>query len=360
MRLIFPPGLIFAPTFSGNILKITCTPYQLNLQYPFRLATGTRSHTDIVIVAITSGGHTGYGEASLPPYLSENTESVLRFISTVDRKYLKVIANLDEQLAYIDSVLPGNNAAKAALDLALHDLRGKTLGQNISQMYRIPQGKPIYSTYTIGISDEAALRQKLKAAEDFTLIKLKLGSPDDRALVETFLQYSDKPFCVDVNQGWTDRGYALEMAQFLEENNCLFIEQPFSAKNKENNAWLRARTKLDIVADEAVQRYSDLTEVAETYSGVNIKLMKSTGIHEALRMIKKSRELSLKIVVGCMAETSCAVTAAAHIASLADWADLDAPLLTTNDPFLGLEFNQGEVKIPQFSGIGIKLSSHFT
>lgn len=336
-------------------MKISATPFQLQFKHPFHLATGVRTHTDIVVVKLEAEGVTGFGEASLPPYLAENTASVMDFLMKLNPRRLDLKGPISQQLAYIDALAPGNTAAKAALDIALHDWTGKSKGISVSEMIGLPSGSKVNSTFTIGISDVSGLEEKLVQAAPFHMIKLKLGSPDDRALIEAFLERCDKPFCVDVNQGWKDKTFAADMADYLAEKGALFIEQPMPVSMHAETMRLRERSPLPLIADESVQRLTDLQKIAECFDGVNIKLMKSTGIAEAHRMVTEARRIGLKVVVGCMAESSCAVAAASHLAPLADWADLDGPLLMRNDPFDGLVFEDGQVVVPGGAGLGVRV-----
>src|SRR5690606_27909161 len=176
-------------------------------------------------------------------------------------------------------------------------------------------------------------------------------------IVKAYKKYSQKSFCVDVNQGYKSRDYAAEMGDFLLKNGALFIEQPLPATHFEEMAWVRDRIDIPFIADESVKRFSDLSNAAEAFDGVNIKLMKSAGIAEAFDMINHSRKLNLKVVLGAMAESSLGNTAAAHFASLADWVDLDGPMLTSNDPFEGIRYRDGALLLSKRPGVGALLKS---
>ena len=334
-------------------MKLTHRPYELKLKHPFKLAYGTRTATDIVLVELEHEGHVGYGEASLPPYLEENIESVTSFLDKIDTKQLDLTQFIDTVI-YLAELDVDNNAAKAAVDLALHDLLGKMEGKTLRELMSIPESELAPSSFTIGMSTPAELETKLKDAESYPIVKLKLGGDNDRQLVESYLEISDKPYCIDVNQGWKESGLALDMCLWLAESNCMFIEQPMPVEMIEETAALTAQASIPIIADESVKRLSDLNSLQGVFTGVNIKLMKSTGIWEATRMLEEARKLEFKILIGCMAESSCAVTAAAHLAPLADWADLDGPSLITNDPFDGVKMENGKLIVPSGPGLGIK------
>ncbi len=335
-------------------MKITATPYALQFRHPFKLASGVRSHTDTVIIKLEHEGITGYGEASLPPYLTENVQSVLAFSEKVNPSQL-VAEDIGEALFHLNYVDFGNSAAKAAFDIALHDMHCKMKGISLSAYYEITESKPVYCSFTLGISTEAEMAEKLKLGADFKLIKLKLGTPTDKLLIDRFLKQCDKPFFADVNQGWVDPSYALDMAGYLSEKGALFIEQPMPVAMRDEMAWLSEVCNIPFVADESVQGFDSIHEMLGIFKGINIKLMKCGGLAEAYRMIDFARFMGLKVVLGCMAESSCAVTAAAHLAPLADYADLDGPLLITNDPFTGVAYYEGKLVKPQGFGHGAVL-----
>ena len=342
--------------FQSDNVKVSALPFQLNFKFPFKLALGTRSYTDIVILKIQSRSFTVYGEAALPPYLGATVKSTIDFYKKLDWNLL-LESTLDEARAMIDLASDSDNAAKTSVSIALHDLHCQKENISLADFYRIEALEPSYSTYTIGISNDKELRQKLAEGADFKIIKLKLGSNDDKALIKSFKKHSQKPFCVDVNQGYTSRDYTALMSEFLLKSGALFIEQPLPATHYEEMAWVRERIDIPFVADESVKRLSDLPLAAEAFNGVNIKLMKSTGISEAFDMIHHSRKLNLKVILGAMAESSLGNTAAAHFASLADWIDLDGPMLTSNDPFDGIKYQDGALVLPERPGVGAKLKS---
>lgn len=343
--------------FRSKQCEVSALPFKLNFKYPFRLALSTRDFTQIVILKIKSGFVTGFGEAALPPYLGESADSVTAFLKLPDWNQF-VLAPLNEVPGMLDSLTDANNAAKAAVNMALHDLEGKKNRKSIGEIYSTANSDPVYTTFTIGISNQKELLRKLGEATDFKIIKLKLGSADDRALVEAFQKNSPKPFCVDINQGWKSKDEAARMAEFLFSRGALFIEQPLPATHLEETAWLKGRVQVPLFADESVKRYADLTYVSEAFDGVNIKLMKSTGINEAIQMIDFCRKHHLKIILGAMAESSLGNTAAAHIAPLADYVDLDGPLLAQNDPFEGLTYSGGALVMPDGAGIGARPRVH--
>lgn len=337
--------------FKNKIWRVSTVPYQLKFKFPFKLALNTRTFTQIVLLKISNADSSFFGEAALPPYLGASAESVFSFFNQLDWGSILQIPLVDS-LDNIDNSLPENNAAKAAIDMALHDIESQKHDKSIGEFYNVKCDKPIFSTYTIGISTEAELVAKLKDGQDFKIIKLKLGSEDDKALIKIFKKLSRKPFCVDVNQGYASRDEAALMSEFLLKSGALFIEQPLPAEHFEEMAWVRERIDIPFIADESIKRLPDLKNAAEAFNGVNIKLMKATGIREAIEMISLSRKLKLKVVLGAMAESSLGNTAAAHLAPLADWVDLDGPMLTSNNPFSGIKYQDGAIVYPDRIGIG--------
>ena len=334
-------------------LNLSFEPYELKLRHSFNLAKYSRTTTPDVQVRLEYDGIIGYGEASMPPYLGESVNSVTSFLSKLDLSQFSDPFRLEDILAYIDSIDKDNRAAKASIDIALHDLLGKIMGQPWYKIWGLNPDHTPLTSFTIGIDTEEVVRQKVEEAYPYKVLKVKMGLDNDRATIETIRSMTDRPICVDVNQGWNSKEHALEMIHWLKERGCLFVEQPMPKEMIDETAWLRERSPLPIIADEAFQRLPDITRFKGVYDGINIKLMKSTGMHEAYKMITLARALDMKVMIGCMTETSCAVTAAAQLSPLVDWADLDGNLLISNDCFVGLKIVEGKVTLPDSAGIGV-------
>lgn len=337
-------------------LNLTFEPYELKLRHAFNLARSQRTTTPDVQVQIEYDGVVGYGEASMPPYLGENVESVCNFLNSLDLAQFSDPFRIEDIHDYMDSVADGNRAAKASVDIALHDLTGKIMGQPWYKIWGLNPDKAPNTSFTISYdADPAEMKAKIDETAPFKVVKIKMGLDHDKEITEAFRAHSDVPICVDANQGWTDKEKALEMCNWLAERNCLFVEQPMPKEMFEETAWLRERSPLPIIADEFLQRLPDVKRASEAYDGINIKLMKSTGMHEAYKMATLARALGMKVMLGCMTETSCAVTAAAQLSPLVDWADLDGNLLIANDRFDGIKIVDGKVTIPDTPGIGVTL-----
>ncbi len=338
---------------SSGKIQLSVLPYTLKLRHIFTIASNSRSSTPVVLIAITYEGVTGYGEASMPPYLGETQDSVLQFLNRLDLDKFQNPFLIQDILAYVDELVPGNTAAKAAVDIALHDLLGKLIGQPLYKLWGYNAASTPLTSFTIGIDENEVVKKKTREAGDFKLLKVKLGSSNDRAMIEAIRTVSDVPICVDVNQGWKNREQGLEMAHWLSERGVIFLEQPMPKEQVDDNAWLTEQSPIPTVADEAVQRASDVPSLKGVYSGINIKLMKCTGLREANTMIAMARALDMKVMLGCMTETSCAISAAAQLSPAVDWADLDGALLISNDPFHGMTVEGGRVVLPSAVGIGL-------
>jgi len=335
-------------------LALTFKPYTLELKHGFTLATSSRSTTPVVLTQVEYGDIVGYGEASMPPYLGESHESAVSFLSKINLGKYDNPFELETILSDVDAAAPGNPAAKASVDIALHDLVGKIMNQPWYNIWGFPKEKTPYTSFTIGIDTPDVVRQKVKEATEFKILKVKLGRDTDKEMIETIRSVTDKPLCVDVNQGWKDKQFALDMVHWLKEKGVVFVEQPMSKSWFEEHAWLTERSPLPIMGDEAVQRLEDVQRAHGAYSGINIKLMKCTGMREAHKMLLLARSLGMKIMIGCMTETSCAISAASHLSPMADWADLDGALLIRNDVFDGMKVVEGKVTLNDSPGIGVK------
>jgi L-alanine-DL-glutamate epimerase-like enolase superfamily enzyme len=260
---------------------------------------------------------------------------------------------MEDILEYVDQLAPGNYAAKASVDIALHDLTGKIMKQPWYKIWGLNREKTPNTSFTIGMDKPDVVKAKVREAAPYKILKVKLGKGNDKEMIESVRSETDKPVCVDINQGWTDRKMALDMAHWLKEKGVVFIEQPMSKTSFDDTAWLTQNSPLPIIADEAFQTISDFRKVQGAYSGINIKLMKCGGLRSAYAMIKLARALDMKVMIGCMTETSCAVTAAAQLSPLVDWADLDGNLLIDNDVFEGVTVVDGKIVLPDKPGIGI-------
>ncbi len=328
-------------------------PYTLKLKHVFTIATNSRTTTPVVITKIEYDGKVGYGEASMPPYLGESHKTAIKFLSKVKLNQFKNPFDLEDIIDYVDSIDKGNPAAKASVDIALHDLVGKLMNQPWYNIWGYDKNKTPYTTFTIGIDKPEVVKQKVKEASGFKILKVKLGRGNDKEMIEAVRAVTNVPLTVDVNQGWKDKQYALDMAFWLKEQNVEFVEQPMPKDQVDDIAWLTERSPLPIMGDESIQRIPDVVKAHGVFSGINIKLMKCTGLREAHKMLNLAKSLNMKVMIGCMTETSCGISAASQLSPMVDWADLDGNLLIKNDPFKGTEVVDGKLKLTDYPGIGL-------
>ena len=329
-------------------------PYELKLAHVFTVASYSRTTTPDVQVEIEWEGVTGYGEASMPPYLGQSVETVTGFLNKVDLGQFTDPFKMEDILSYVDSLSPGDGAAKCAIDIALHDLVGKLLGQPWYKLWGLDPEKAPSTTFTIGIDTPEVVKEKtLEAVGKFNILKVKVGLDTDVEMIETIRTVTDVPLAVDANQGWKDRSKALDEIFWLKEHGIVMVEQPMPKEQLDDIAWLTEHSPLPIFADESIQRMKDIPSIMGAFSGINIKLMKCTGMREGWKMANMARALGMKVMVGCMTETSCAVSAAAQFSPFVDFADLDGNLLIANDRFDGVKVVNGKLTLPDRPGIGV-------
>ena len=336
-------------------MKLSFEPYELKLKHVFTVSSFSRSTTPDVQVRIDYDGYTGYGEASMPPYLGQSVDSVCTFLKKVNLEQFPDPFCIDDILTYIDSLSPGDSAAKAAVDIALHDLVGKIIGAPWHRMLGLNPLKTPNTTYTIGIDTDEMVKLKTReVAGRFKILKVKLGTPRDREMIRAIREVSDLPIAVDVNRGWKNKKKALDEIFWLKEQGIVMVEQPMPKEMIDADAWLTERSPLPTFADEAIQRLKDIPAIKGAYTGINVKLMKCTGMREAWKMMTYARAEGMKVMIGCMTETSCAIAAAAQLSPAVDFADLDGNLLIANDIFRGTTVVDGKITLNQLPGIGIE------
>jgi L-alanine-DL-glutamate epimerase-like enolase superfamily enzyme len=256
---------------------------------------------------------------------------------------------LDEAFA----VIGPRYAARAALDIALHDWTGQRLGLPLYRLFGLDPARAPVTTFSIGIDTPEVTRQKVREAAPFPVLKIKVGLDSDEATIDAVRSVTDKPLRVDANEGWTDREVALRRIEWMASRGVELVEQPMPALQPEDVAWLRERVDVPLFADEACGRATDIPALAGVYDGVNIKLDKAGGLREALRMIHTARACGLGVMLGCMISSSVSTTAAAQLSPLADYADLDGNLLIVNDPWTGVRVRDGQLVLPDGPGLGL-------
>ena len=335
-------------------MQLSIQPYSLAFEFTFGVHGNRRSHTTSFFVKLEDDGYCGFGEACLPPYLAAKPEQTLVFLEKAETRLagLKELPLPGELRQMLKPIKGLEDPGMAALDMALNDLLAKKQQLSFRAWKNIPGIAEKASSFTIGLGNEAEMILKLERARDFSLLKVKLGGENDRTLIQQIRALSPKKLFVDLNRAWTNREKALEEVHWLQEQGVILIEQPFAEQNYADSAWLSARSPLPIIADESIKDPEDLRAYYNCFSGINIKLMKCGGLDCALEMIAFARTKNLKVMLGCMAESSCGTTAMAQLAGLADYVDLDAPLLYLNDPFTGLGYHQGLIRLNDLPGFG--------
>ena len=335
-------------------MHLSFFPYELQLQHTFTVASYSRTTTPDVQVEIEYDGYVGYGEASMPPYLGHTVESVCAFLQKVNLEQFSDPFQLEDILAYVDGLSEGDAPAKAAIDIALHDLVGKLIGQPWWRLWGLDATKAPSTTFTIGIDTPDVVREKtLECADRFNILKVKVGLDSDEEMISTIRSVTDLPLAVDANQGWKDRRKALDEIFWLKEQGVVMVEQPMAIDMLDDIAWITENSPLPIFADESIQRLRDIPGIKGAFTGINIKLMKCTGMREAWKMLNYARAEGMRVMIGCMTETSCACTAAAHLSPAVDFADLDGNLLISNDRFTGMTVRDGRMVLPDRPGLGL-------
>lgn len=322
-------------------------PYFLEFIHPFALAHGTRTGTQLAFVKIEFEGIVTYGEASLPPYRKETFESVEKWIKLQFNQVFELLSNNEIPTIETTPLSKENTAASAALQSAVLSWFATSQKKQLADFFEQKNSTPEL-TLTITKNDIPFLAEKLKLSPRFTHFKLKLtGNDDDLDFVKIVRNKTDKPFCIDVNQGFQDKEKAIQLITSLEKLNCVLIEQPLKDNDHEGHYWLKQRTSLPIIADESIQQYEDLVQYHEAYSGANIKLMKCGGLFQAQKMLhfcdELNKEKPFMKLIGCMSESSLGVSVASVLASQSNMADLDSPYLNNNDPFKGFEITNGNI-----------------
>ncbi len=365
MKRFFFLAIVSALLFPScaKTAQLTYEPFTGELRHAFGISTNTRTTTPIVLTRIALDGKTGYGEAALPPYLPETQESVCAFLNLAEPviNSCSQPLNVDSIMQLINTLAPGNHAAKASIDIALHDLYGKLEGKPLWQMWDIDPSATPCTSYTIGYdASDSIVLVKVREADWAKILKVKLGraEEEDKRMISLIRSISDKPIYVDANQGWLTKEHALMMCQWLEEQGVVLIEQPMPKHMNEEHRWLCERVTLPIIADEACQTHEDVAALQPYYDGINIKLMKCGGVAQARKMIALARELDMLVMIGCMTETSAGISAATSLSPLVDFADLDGHVLLGNDPYEGIQIVEGKLTLVDKPGTGVSVNTN--
>lgn len=335
-------------------MEIFFNEIELNLKHEFKTARESKRTVNRVIVKILDEDFLGIGEAAPNLRYNESVDTVFEFINEIKKVNL-INDSLYNNIITINK-LPGNFAAKSALDMALFDLHTKKLQIPLWKYFGLHNQIDLFTSFTIGIDTIENIQRKLDEAEKFNVLKIKLGSDDDKKIIETIRRYTDKPLRVDVNEGWYDIKVAIERIKFLEDQNVELIEQPLPSSMLLEYNMLREKTIIPIIADESCRTFEDLFLIKEYFDGVNIKLSKCGGIFNAYLMIHAAHKMNLKVMLGCMVESSVGISAAAQLAPMVDYIDLDGNLLILDDPFVGVQVLNGKILLSYEPGIGLRES----
>ncbi len=338
-------------------MRVTIRPIELSLRHRFTLSRSSDEVRRCVIVELEHDQLSGLGEAAPPGRYGESADTAADFLNSIDLGGFDDPFRVDEILQAISAAAPGNMAAKAALDMALHDWIGKRMQLPLWKIWRLDREKAPRTFFTIGIDAPEIVARKVREADEFPMLKVKLGVPSDREIVAAIREETSKPITVDANEGWSSKEEALDQILWLEERGVEFVEQPLRSNDLEGTAWLRERVHVPLFADESIKGLTDLPRLQGVFDGINIKLMKCGGLKEARDLIRAAREMGMKILLGCMIETSLGISAAAQISPLADYADLDGNLLISNDPFSGVKVSGGKLLLNDLPGLGVTVST---
>jgi L-Ala-D/L-Glu epimerase len=334
--------------------RLTVKIYELKLRQAWGLSRGTWTTRRNAFVRLERDGVTGLGEAAPIARYNETAESAAAFIDKARPVLDRDLREYAVRFGEIEAVGPGEHAAKAALDMAVLDWVGKKLSVPLWRLLGLGRDKPVTTTYSIGIDEVPVMQQKVRDASDFGVYKIKVGTADDRKIIEGIRAVTTKPLRADANEGWKTKEEALEMIDWMAGQGVELVEQPLPAARLEDYAWIKDRAKLPVFADESLILPSDLPRIAPFFHGVNVKLMKCGGVQEAVRLAAMGRALGLKLMIGCMIETSLGISAGAAVASLFDYADLDGNLLISNDPFRGVATIKDRLVLNDKPGLGVE------
>jgi len=344
--------------FEQETTGVTMLEYKikgLNLIHTWTISRDSANVKHNVFVKYNHNGVFGIGEAAPNIRYNETAESTIEVI----KKAIPLVEKFDPwhfvDISYaIRDLVEEQTAAKCAIDIAIMDWVTKSLQVPLYQYLGLDKNKTPITSFSIGIDTPEMMQQKIREAEDYPILKIKVGKDNDEEIMKAVREVTKKTLRVDANEGWKTKEEALKKILWLEKMGVEFIEQPMPSDNLEEVRWLRERVNIPIIADEAVKIAADIPMLATAYDGINIKLMKSAGIQEALRMIWMARSLGMKVMLGCMVESSCAIAAAAHISPLVDYVDLDGNLLISNDPFKAVHMDKGRLILADKPGLGLE------
>ncbi len=335
-----------------GVPELRCELLALHLRHTFTIARSSEDIAQCVIARLSADGTTGIGESAPAGRYDEDPDLVMRHLAQVDLSALDP-TRIDSALARI----PGDRrGAMCAFDLAQHDYVGKRLGAPVYQLLGLDPGAAKQTSFTIGIADIDTMVAKTREAAHMPILKVKVGTGNEVETLEALRSVYRGIIRVDANEGWEPER-AVAVLEEISRFDIEFCEQPIEAGDAAKMRYVRERSPVPILADESCRVADDVVALAGCVDGIVIKLVKCGGIREAVRMVHIARALRMKIMIGCMIESSVLATAGAHLTPLCDYADLDGPLLVTDDPFEGVRFDGAQLRLPDAPGLGVRLKN---
>jgi len=335
-------------------MQISTEIISVHLRRPLTTARDRTLASQSAVIRIEHDGVVGMGEAKVSAdACGGKAERVGEYVGRAQGMLGKDPFRIEQILEDLRRGLPDACCTRAGIDIALHDLCGKLLGAPLYRLFGLsPENAPLTS-YTIGIDTIPGVLTKLQEAQGYPVLKLKVGVAGDTELVQAVRDRTQAVLRVDANGGWKDAAEAIERINRLEACDIELVEQPIPPGNYDGLRAIREQTRIPIFADEDARTSRDLPVLAGCVDGINIKLMECGGLREAMRMIHIAHGLDMKVMLGCMVETSLSLTAAAHLSPLVEYADLDSHLLLRDDPFDGLKVREGRIILPSGTGLGV-------
>lgn len=333
------------------MVRLSYASYRLLFRHPFGTAHGMRDGTDAVFVRLEGHGATGYGEATMPPYVGDSADSVISYLRDMDPTLLErrtpetIIGRLPE----------GSPAGRSAIGMAVIDLHARMQGRSVASVLGCASGTNVPTMATIGHTKNDHIKLRINELPKSAWIKLKLGSGTDERMLEIVQRHDPRPLFLDANQAWGSVPEARSLIACVDASRLAGVEQPFKKDRWDLHGELQAMVPTTVYGDESIQEMQDLDRAAGTFGGVNLKLMKCGGMDKALLMAKRARALGMKVMLGCMSESSLGCSAMAQLQGEADAIDLDGPWLIGNDPFKGLGMTPEGMVMEGMQGSGVEL-----